>query len=74
MPAVKQRKAISAGQTAKNQGLAGLLVAGLSKLAYDLGHGELAVMAAPFVMAALTWVGTVVRNVVTEKGWARFLP
>ena len=68
------RAAISSKQTLANQGTVGVIVAFVSKLLFDAGHGEIAVIAAPLLMAALTYAGTVIRNILTDKGWVRFLP
>ncbi|KKK72682.1 hypothetical protein LCGC14_2901450 [marine sediment metagenome] len=68
------RAAISSKQTATNQGLTGIVVAFVSKLLFDAGYGEIAVMAAPILMALLTFGGTIVRNIASEKGWAKWLP
>jgi hypothetical protein len=68
------REALGTAALGRNQGIAAAIVLSLGVLLKETGHPLAALVAAPIAMAVLTYVGSAIRDVATDKGWAKYLP
>lgn len=70
------RQPIGQSRTAVNQGGAAVIMTAIGYALNQWGvlDAEGLVLVLPGAMAVVTFLGTWMRNVFTELGWARFLP